>query len=600
MGNKIAASLMSIRSRIDRFWEAQEYWSLVSSPIVIVILYLVNLILASGKLLPNLSGINPWDEASYVARGWWLLSEGLPKFGASPMMSFFYALTYLPFKGSPFWLVHSCTLGRFLLFSLLWFSTYLVARRLSAFAQPVIMMGFLFLTPMPIGMARYPSDPLFASMAALSLWQLLGFHQDQAIRHLWAASLFMGLAAMARNDGLVLFVIFVFLALILSRRSKRWWLALTASVIPCVALVGGYVLLYGVMTGDFSLGTVERTYDAFEAGQEVIVSASGELNVTIEAHLEARRIFGTPEENQYSVFRAIRRNPGVYFQRLQAALKLVPRQLWYVYGKRVSVVLFLLALWGIFELIKKKELQLLAVLCLWPAHLATGVIITLFRDGYLAFPFYIIFGLASIGLTAVLARFADWRERGFWTLLLLCLIVYGITGDKLQITYNALVFLTAPWMVYFAGKFIPKLRQAFVPLSLLVLFAGMFVLLVRTYPGLKIRTLGVEAKEQALLALMEQLEPGDVVAAGSPGVVWAAKMTYLGLSSMDVPVHRSPEDFLQWMINEKTKAIYVDKTLSEDNPAVWRLITPHIGTIIEPTFTGEGGDVQILKIRTNP
>jgi hypothetical protein len=100
--------------------------------------------------------------------------------------------------------------------------------------------------------------------------------------------------------------------------------------------------------------------------------------------------------------------------------------------------------------------------------------------------------------------------------------------------------------------------------------------------------------------MVELLEPGDLVAAGSPGVVWAAKMTYLGLSAADVPWKRASDEFLEWMVSEGTKAIYVDETLYVDNPAIWRLIEPHIGNTIERVYSGDEGNVQVLLVKTNP
>lgn len=564
-----------------------------------LILYLCSVLLVYAVFLPSLREINLWDEAAYISSGWRLLSGELPGFAANPLVSLFYALMYLPFYHSPFWLILSCSLGRLVLFSLLWLSTYLVAKRLKVHAQLVIMLGFLFVTPLAVEMLVFPSDPLFASLAALCLWQLLTFHQERKRRHLWWASLFIGLAALARNDGLVLFVIFVLLTALLVLRSKEWWRSLIASVVPFLVLVGGYVLFYGMVTGDFRLGTLERTYGNFESGHQTILVSSGGINRTIEARLEARRVFGTPEENQYSVFKAIRRNPGVYLQRLEVALKSIPRQLLGVYGKRFSTVLFLLALRGIFELVRKKEFHLLAILCLWPTHLATGMIITLFRDGHLAFPFYIVFGLAAIGLTAVLVWFEDWRERVFWTLVLLGLTIYGFVDNKLAITYNAAVFLAALWIIYAAREIRSGKRQMITPLALMILFAGGLILR-GGFPSPKIRTLGIDAREQALVTLVETLQPGDVVATGSPGMVWAAKMTSLTLASTDVPLHRSPENFLDWMISEGTKAVFVDESLFYENPRVWELIAPHIKVGLQRIYVGDDGDVQILLVQPNP
>ncbi len=142
-----------------------------------LLLYLVNLFLIHPAFLLTLDEINPFDEASYINSGRMLLEGNLPSFAGNPLVDVFYALTYLPFWNSAFWLVQSAVLGRLLLFSLLWVSVYLVARQLARWAPPVLMVGLLLVTPLAVDMLRFPSDPLFAGLAGLSLWQLLRYRE---------------------------------------------------------------------------------------------------------------------------------------------------------------------------------------------------------------------------------------------------------------------------------------------------------------------------------------------------------------------------------------------------------------------------------------
>jgi hypothetical protein len=373
-----------------------------------------------------------------------------------------------------------------------------------------------------------------------------------------------------------------------------------AAVVPFITLVGGYVLFYGSVTGDYKTGIPERTYEVFEGGHRWVYSPSGDINPIIETRLGARSVFGTPEENQHSVFRAISRNPGVYFQRLSELIKSLPTRLWFVYGsQRYAIIIFFMVLRGILEILRRKEFHLLAIFCLWPTHLAIIFLTTSFRDQYFMFPFYIVFALAAIGLTAVLKRIEKWRERLIWTVIMLGLAAFGIAENILPHVFNAVVFIIALWIPYIVKWIGLEVRQIHMPIALLILFAG-GVIVRASFPGMKIRTFGVIAKEQAMLSMVELLEPDDAVAAGSPGVVWAAKMTYLGLSAGDVPWKRSSDDFLKWMVSEGTKAIYVDETLYDDNPAIWSLIEPQIGDGLERVYTGDGGDIQVLLVKPNP
>lgn len=552
-----------------------------------LVFLVINLILVAPSLFPNLGDIGPWDEMAYVVGGRLLADKGeWPAFANSPLTSAFYALTYLPYRLSPFWLVHSRTLGKTLSFLLLWLSVYLIARQLKELAHPAIALGLFLTAPFVLEFLIFPSDPLFAAFAGLALWQLLGFYRSQSLHHLWLGSLFLALSALARNDGLLLFPIFVLWSVLLGHRFKRVLQSSLASILPFMSLVGGYVLIYGLHTGNYSLGTLERTYDNFEAGQEVVLGDQQGINPVAAAKLEAQRYFGTAEENNYSVFRAIQRNPTMYLKRLKWTIKSLPEKILRAYGIRFAPVLFLLGIRGGLELIRRRRMMLLLILLTWPLHLASGFVITLFRSGHLLFPFYVVLMLAAIGLYAVAANLAT-RERLLWFSLLAIAVGASIVTNKLAIAYSCGLFLLSLWAGHVANPFKPKVENVL----LFVLCAGL--ILHGPYPSPKIRSLGKEPKEQALLALTKALPEDSLVAAGSLFPT-AAKMRLANLSSTDIPVDLTPEQFLSWMQNQEIQAIYVDPTLYRDNPRVWSLIEPHIDHALKRLVSIEGGNIQIL------
>jgi hypothetical protein len=553
--------------------------------------FVINILLILPSLFPNLGDIGPWDEMAYVVSGRLLADKGeWPAVGGNPFTEIFYALTYLPYRASPFWLVHSRTLGKILSFVLLWLSVYLIARQLKDEAHPALALGLLLVAPFTLEFLIFPSDPLFAACAGFTLWQLLAFYRSRHTRHLWAGSFFIALAALARNDGLLLFPVFVLWGLILGWRGKRLFAAGLASILPFTALVGGYVLFYGLRTGNYSLGTLERTYDNFEAGQQIVLSSDTRgMNPVAAAKLEAQRYFGTGEENHNSVFRAIQRNPAMYLKRLQKTIALLPDQILRAYGIRFAPVLFLLSLRGVIELIRRKRLTLLLVLLSWPLHLASGFVITLFRTGHLLFPFYVVLVLAATGLNALAVNLHT-RERLVWFAGLSFLVGAGMVTDKLAIAYSCGLFLLSLW----AASFVTARRSpAFATVLLLALCAGL--ILHGPFPSPKIRTLGKEPKEQALLALAQALPEDSVVAACSLFPT-AAKMRLANLASTDIPLDYTPEQFLRWMRGQQIQAVYVDPTLYNDNPRVWSLIQPHIGHELQRIASIDGGNIQILLL----
>ncbi len=621
---------------------------------IAVLFFAINLLLVWPSFLPNLTDINPFDEASYIHSGHDLLELGLwPDFANSPLSGVFYALTYLPFRSSPFWLVQTCSLGRVLLFSLLWWSAYWVAEgglgvlsRASIEGEqkklgggkygllPVVMSGMVLVSPVLMGMIRFPSDPLYAGLAGLSLWQMLVYLEKRQTKSLTWASVLMGLAALARNDGLLAFIVLLGLALLLqlpflrSRAEQtvpRGWRGLARSAValllPFALLVGGYMVFYYLRTGSWEMGTLERTYLNFEAGQQVLYSGEERLDTVTESRLEAQRIFGSGEENNFSIPRAIRRNPLVYFERLKAVLKVLPEHVLSAYGIRFAVVTFLLAAGGVFDLLRQKQYALLVLLLLWPAHLASGFVITLFRTGHLQFPFYVVFVLAGIGLLALLQAVLSLpktqpgilRAPGAgliltWLVVLIALVVFGLLGNKLAIFYNAALVLAAMVVIWFARHHIaghPGGQNSAVEhawdgkgmgMALLVLFAAGLVL-HGDYPSPKQRVLGVEAREQAAIFMAENLERGTLVAAAAPATVWSAHMTFANLTAMDVPSNRSPEAFVDWLRSQGIRVVYIDHVLTSNNPVLWELMNAQIGSGLERVFSADEGDVQVLIVR---
>ena len=556
--------------------------------------YLASLVLVYSVFLPNLRDINLWDEAGYVASGKTLVEGVLPSFSSNPLVGALYALTYLLFRSSPFWLIHSVSLGRLILFSLLWVGAYRVAVRLSRHAAPIIMLGLLLVTPLTVHMLRFPSDPLFAAMAALSLSFVLDFRERGRTRDALLASFFLGLSALARNDGLILFLVFVPLMVFLAAPLARWKTTLLASLAPFVGLVGGYVLVAGLVTGSYALGTAERTYANFEAGQMTVFSGTGELNLTVEAVLEARRLFGTPVENNNSVMRAILRNPSAYGERLLALLRVLPDIFLHAYGSRFAVLLLLLAARGALALARQREFRLLAILLLWPMHLATGLVITLFREGHLLFPFYIGFGLAAIGLQSIVSDLKSARCAWAWSVVFGAIAVACYFGNKLAIFYAAEVFLVAVWLVFLARKRVAEPQALHAIAFFTVVCAGL--ILRGGFPSPTIRVLGQAPDEKAVLFLRSEFPPGTFVGAGAPGAVVLAGMTPATLTGTDVPSGRTPEGFMQWIRDQGIQAIYVDPLLTHESPAIWSHLNVQIGKGLERVFVAEEGNYQVLRV----
>jgi hypothetical protein len=270
----------------------------------------------------------------------------------------------------------------------------------------------------------------------------------------------------------------------------------------------------------------------------------------------------------------------------------LPRGVLQAYGIRFAVPLFLLAAGGVVDLIRSSGWRAAIPFVLWPTHLVTGFVITIFRDGHLKFPYYVVFGLASIGLAAAVSRLGDRQERAAWLAILSALTLYGFVDNKLAIAYGTGVLAIGLLLVWVIQRDSGRNAAA---VGFLILFAG-GIILRDGFPSPKLRTVGDRADEQAVVYMREQLAPGTLVAAGSPGPIWMAEMTFFNLSGSDVPRGRSSAAFLEWMLIQGVEAVYVDHTLSSGNPYYWELIRDQIGKGLERGFVGDEGDFQVLFV----
>ena len=170
--------------------------------------------------------------------------------------------------------------------------------------------------------------------------------------------------------------------------------------------------------------------------------------------------------------------------------------------------------------------------------------------------------------------------------------VYGVLDDKLAVYYGATVMLAALWIA-----FVLACRERIPAAALLLsVFLAAGLVVRGAFPSPKVRQLGGAADEQAVVYMREHFAPGTFVAAGAPGVVQMAGMRPATLSSTDVPVFDESSEVLRWMREQGMQAVYVDRSLWGDNPALWQLIKAEIGQGFESVFVGDERNVRVLRV----
>lgn len=529
---------------------------------IVIPVFVLSLLLELALFFPTLGSINVWDEASYVHSGYQLLTEGIwPELAASPLASLLYALTTLPVVNSPDFFVQSIAIARIFLFTLIFFSTYLIARELKPYANSWVMLALVVIVPVATTMFLFPSDILFAGLSGLAFWQMLAFYHHRRRVHLWWASALMGLGMLARAEGLLLIGAMTVVVLVISLRSRTWYRDIIAVLTPFLILVGSYVLIFGLVTGNFDPGLADRTFNNFESGHEVVYSYTGVFTPTIGARLESREYFGTPEENNNSVFRAIRRNPEMYLTRLR---KTVPGFIDFAvkaYGNKFLLIFIWLATRGMIALIKGKHYPLALMSLLWFVPMGVGWLNTFFREGYFLMPYFVIFSLASIGITAMIENFDHRSEKIGMAAGGALLILVSLLAANTSMLYRGVLFIGGLVMIFILRQRIPEFDR-WRTHAWWLLLALVFIIRGGYQPP-ALPQYGKTDLERAVYYLQEQLPAGSHVLAGAPANVWAARMTYYGINSYDIPLFEDAAAFLKWVQVQDIRVIFVDEHFPE-------------------------------------
>lgn len=537
--------------------------------LILFMVFLVVVVLSSPVFAPDYNNINPDDETKYIESGRLLLLGQFRDISWGPLLAFLYAPLYLVTKSSPHWSFWSLALGRVILFGLLWLGVFNLALRLSKLVHLWIFVGLMLITMASVHILQNPSDALFAALSAFALERFIAFWETKQTKYIAFTSLFLGLATLTRNDGIPAFVIFLAIALISGLRWKVRVRSLVGSIIlPFVLVVGTYYLLHGLRSNNYGVGTLSRTYFAFEQGQWV-VSGSG-WNTAVQ---ETRQLFGTPQENNHNVLIAIARNPLAFAIRIKSMLRLIPQLVLRGYGHRTFGVLLVLSLVGLVGLIRQKRYFLALLLILWPAYLLS-YFFTFFREGYLLLPYSVVIVAAAFGIDYLFCKQRDWKGKVLWILgLLVSSIFFAVIGFIWGLVSVAFLCggILIEWLLErYAGNSVNTTA-----LSLMVVL-GLGLMIKEPYPFPSFSHISQRSQVRAIVFLEGNLPPDSNLLTATPLPAVAARMMNIRPESIPGTV-RSPEELYNWLRDHKVEAIFVDSLLKSDE-VLWDLISNSIGT----------------------
>lgn len=237
--------------------------------------------------------------------------------------------------------------------------------------------------------------------------------------------------------------------------------------------------LYGVVTGNWFVGTMSRTYFAFEQGHGATFSERYSGNPYIDGYDDVRALFGASADNDGSVFKAVSRNPRAFLDRVARSTQRLPGLFYRGYGGSWSAAFFLLAAAGAAFLWRTKQKWLLVAPLVWHLHLLS-YFLTFWTQRYVTFAFVWMALLGAFGA--------------------------GAAASHCKARLNALAL--GPRLRRWSGA---RLRRFAAPACCMaVLTAGGYA---ERNPLLRIAAVGVSPQEQARTFLADTLPPGARIAA---------------------------------------------------------------------------------------
>jgi hypothetical protein len=239
--------------------------------------------------------------------------------------------------------------------------------------------------------------------------------------------LLLGLAALARLDGLLLGLVLIPVFWFIrgrSRTSARDALTFGGAFLLPVA---AYLLAYGIVTGTWDPQIGQRSYMAFEQGHNFLYTDRYE----VVPYPSSSDLYGTAEENGYSVLRAIARNPKAFLSRLPRTAANAVRMFYDAYSILGGAMFLFLAAGGVLALWNGGRRTLVGLAMLWCLPLA-GYALASYRPGFFAMLFPVLLTLVVAGSVPVVSQLRPlWKSEQAPLLSVWLLVAAAMLGAQL-------------------------------------------------------------------------------------------------------------------------------------------------------------------------
>ena len=355
-----------------------------------------------GEMFPGL------DDSGYLFDGVRLVEQGtLMPLGSGPLSGILNGVIYLFFPRDHMLLGYVSIVRRILLLIGIMAAAGIAGKAVGGRwggwgAMAVVAIARPVTTALMV-----TADSLYSALAGLGFALLISgwlagrtAGGKMGIARWIGVGLLLGFTALARLDGVILGVALT--AVIWWFRGRNKSTARDALIFAGAFIlpVAGYVLAYGIVTGQWDPQIGQRSYLAFEQGHNFLYTDRYEV---IPSPSSAD-LYGTAEENGNSVLRAIARNPKAFLSRLPRTAANAVRMFYDAYSILGGAMLLFLAAGGAFTLWNAGKRAVLGLALLWCLPLA-GYALASYRPGFFGMLFPVLLTLVVAGTVPVVGQF---------------------------------------------------------------------------------------------------------------------------------------------------------------------------------------------------
>lgn len=525
----------------------RKFKSIHSETLIVLILFIFNVLLIYPKLMPEFSEINPHDGAKYIESGRMLFIWGLRQLSWGPLVAFIYAPIHLFVWKSLDWFMIEAWVGNFIMFSLIWFSLYYLSRQIKNLISPFILISIMMVSTFFFPVLENQSDAVFLALSAFALAKLINYYQHKNIKYLWFSSIFVSLGVLARVETILLVGTLLVFGLIIGRKRYSFIKIVIACIVPTLAILLLFAAINMLTFGTPNFDIASKSYDSLQWNQSVL--SGGDLN---KAYQDSDQLFGSQEENQGSIFRAIIRNPKAILKRISANLVNLPEMYLSIFGRVPGFLLLLFYAWGFYVLIKKKEKLLLIILLTWPLH-ASIALIFLARH-IIPQISYLFLILGTIGMSSFYGSETKLKYKLIlWSLALITVIFSAVDNRPTLLIGSALFFISLMVDLLIGSKETKINTLRIIPLIFLL-----FIMVIFRDPySFPKKLIGVSQNELSVKYLEVTLPKQSNVWSFIPKPAVAAKMNSFDLGIITRSIGNS-DKFIEYIEENNIKAIYID------------------------------------------